>query len=240
MPVGFKLIGQESFVPAIYNRIFGEANTNELIGWSVAVAIAILAVVLIHYAVIGKKNGVSIKDWGVCVSARQFFKSLLLAALTVAGIYLIVFFLNFLFGTDFRIWVIAVKTFDLLKLKYAFVYFPGFAIFYLVNALTSNYCNNVSGWKEWQKLLVSCVSNVLGMIVLIVIQYSALMKDGTITFNAMRIVNLFPLLVLIPAATVISRPCFKRTKNIYTGAFIFGIFYAIVTCANTMFLGASF
>ncbi len=236
MPVGFKLIGQESFVPSIFNNVFGEPNTNELVGWSVAVALAILAVNVIYLFV--RKRGSDIRAWGIQVSVRQFFKALLLAVLTVAGAYLVVFGVNYVFNTDFRIWVLAVKTFDLRKLVYALIYFPGFAIFYLINSLITNNCNNVKGWKEWQKLLVSCISNIAGMVVLIVIQYSALIADGTITFNAMRIVNLFPLLVLIPVATILSRQYFKETKNIYTGSFVFGIFYAIVTCANTAFLGS--
>ncbi len=240
IPIGFKLIGQETFVPAIYNQLFGEANTNELVGWSVAIAISILIVISVYYLLSGKKNGISIKDWGICVTAGQFFKALLLAIATVFGVYVVVFTFNFLFGTDFRIWVLAVKTFDVSKLQYALVYFPGFAVFYLVNSITSNYNNNITGWKEWQKLLVSCISNVLGMAVLIFIQYSVLINDGTITFNAMRIVNLFPLMVLIPAATIISRQYYKKTGNIYTGSFVFGLFYAIVTCANTMFLGSLF
>ena len=236
MPVGFKWIGKESFVPSTFNKLFGEPNTNELVGWSVAVALAILAVNLLYLVL--RKRTADVKTWGVSVTARQFFKSLLLALLTVTGAYLVVFAVNYIFNTDFRIWVLAVKTFDLRKLLYALVYFPGFAVFYLINSLITNNCNHVKGWKEWQILLVSCIGNIAGMVVLIAIQYAALIDDGTITFNAMRIVNLFPLLVLIPVATILSRQYFKKTKNIYTGSLVFGMFYAMVTCANTAFLGS--
>jgi len=236
IPVGFKLIGQESFVPAVYNKIFGEANTNELTAWSIAVALCILAVLLINNYLVHRAHHESAKDWGIRVSVKQFFKALLLALITVFSAYMVLFILNYFFNTDFRIWVIAVKTFDPAKIRYALVYVPAFIIFYLLNSITVNVSNNVEGWKEWQKLLVSCMSNILGLVVLIVIQYSALIHDGTIVFNAMRIVNLFPLLALIPAATVISRKYFKETNNIYLGSFVFGIFYAMITVANTMFL----
>lgn len=238
IPVGFKLIGRETFVPAVYSRFFGEANTNELAGWSVAVAAAILCVLLIYHFVICKKRNDPMREWGARVAPRKFFKSLALAAVTVSAAYLIVFALHYIFGTDFRFWVLAVKTFDSAKLVYALIYMPFFFLFYAVNSIAVNGITGGAVTKEWQRLVLSCVSNTLGLAVLIYIQYSRLIADGTVTFNAMRIVNLFPLLVLIPAATIISRQYFKATHNIYTGSFVFGMFYSVVTCANTMFLGS--
>ncbi len=237
MPIGFKLIGQESFVPWVYSNFFGEANTNELAGWSIVVALVTLVVELVYYLVINKK-GVKVSGWGSHTTLRQVLKSLLLALITVATAFALVFLLSFLFGTDFRFWVIAVQTFDASKLVYALIYFPAFAIFYLVNSILVNGCNNISGWKEWQKVLLSCICNVLGLAILVFIQYSALMRDGTITFNAMRIVNLFPLLVLIPVATIISRQYFKATNNIYTGSFVMAMFYSMIIVSNTMFMAS--
>ena len=49
----------------------------------------------------------------------------------------------------------------------------------------------------------------------------------------MRVVNLFPLVVLIPAATIIGRKFYDKTGNIYLGGMVMGIFYTIVTVANT-------
>ena len=56
----------------------------------------------------------------------------------------------------------------------------------------------------------------------------------------MRIFNLFPLVVLIPAATVVSRKLYKLTGNIYLGGLLMGIFYTMMTVANTMFRGSLF
>lgn len=235
IPIGFKLIGQETFVPAIYNRVFGEANTNELAGWSLFVAAAILLVLLAYYYLVGKKRGASIENWGVKTSARGFFKALLAAAITVFAAYMVLFILNFFFGTDFRFWVLGVKTFGADKLLYALVYIPAFVCFYLVNSVTTNMNANLTGWKEWQVLLLSCLSNILGLVILVIIQYTGIMRDGTEAFNAMRIVNLFPLLVLIPLGTIITRRYFKATQNIYTGSFVIGILYAVIISANTMF-----
>ncbi|WP_343249310.1 alpha/beta hydrolase [Diplocloster hominis] len=240
MPIGFHLIGKETFVPAVYNRLFGEGNTNELAGWSLMAGLCILAVLFLVYRVYGKKRGAELSSWGIRISPRRFLKALLLACLTVFSAYGILFISNYFFGTDFRFWVLAMKTFGPDKLLYALAYLPAFAVFYLVNSIAVNGNNRVEGWKEWKVLLLSCISNIMGLVVLIAIQYASILTDGNTVFNSMRIVNLFPLLVLIPAATLISRQYFKETGSIYTGSLVFGLFYSVMTSANTMFTASLF
>ena len=58
--------------------------------------------------------------------------------------------------------------------------------------------------------------------------------NGVFTFNSMRIVNLFPLLVLIPVGTIITRVFFKKTGSIYVGSFAISMLYTMMTVANTM------
>lgn len=240
MPVGFALIGQKSFVPFIYSPLFGEPNTNELAGWSAAIAVCLLALQVVQYLAAGKKNGASLEAWGYRASGRKIWKALLLGFATTAGAYLLVFISEYIFGTDFRFWVVDVKTFDAAKLQYGLVYFPAFALFYLVNSLLINATDSYAGWKEWQKEMLAVICNILGLAVLVYIQYSGLFRDGTEVFNAMRIVNLFPLFVMIPVATIIGRRFYRETGSIYAGSFVFGFLYAMMNAANTMFIGGLF
>ena len=53
----------------------------------------------------------------------------------------------------------------------------------------------------------------------------------------MRVVNLFPLVVLIPVGTIVSRQFYKETGNVYAGSFVVGILYTLMTVANTSSLG---
>lgn len=73
---------------------------------------------------------------------------------------------------------------------------------------------------------------------LIVIQYSGIIGSGTFTFNSMRIVNLFPLVFLIPVGTIITRRFFRETGRIYTGSFVISMLYTMMTVANTMVLAS--
>ena len=142
------------------------------------------------------------------------------------------FLADFLFKVDFRIWVIAVKTFEPMHLVLALTYVIGFTVFYIGNSLFTN-SNRIEGWAEWKVLLVSCIGNILGISIIIAFQYITFASTGHLPLNTMRVVNLFPLVVLIPVATIIGRKFYDKTGNIYLGGMVMGIFYTIVTVANT-------
>lgn len=235
VPIAFKLIGKESFVPSTVTQWFGEPNTNELATWTIVVGVVLLAVFLISHALTKPRDEKGAPAcWGVDVNLRVLWKSFLLALLTVSVAYVILFFTDLVFNVDFRIWVIDMRVFDRMKIIFAIAYFPAWAVFYLVNSLLVNGGNRVEGRPEWLTLLISCIGNIAGIVVLIVIQYTGLINHGTFAFNSMRIVNLFPLVILIPLGTIVSRKFFKETGKIYVGSFIIAMLYCMMTVANTM------
>ena len=174
-------------------------------------------------------------DWTSTHSSS--WKSVLLAALTVFTAYVILFTNDLIFNTDYRIWVIDMRVFNVQKLLYFVAYFPAWVVFYLVNSLLVNGGNRVEGRPEWRTLLISCIGNIAGIAVLIFIQYHGIIANGTFAFNSMRIVNLFPLVFLIPVGTIVSRRFFKETGNIYAGSLVIAFLYCMMTVANTMCLG---
>lgn len=235
IPVMFKLVGKESFVPGTTTKWFGEGNTTELGIWTAIVGICVLAVFLISYFAYGKKHGTTTDCWGYKTAFRPLWKSFVLALMTVSVAYIILFFADLCFNTDFRIWMIAMRVFTVDKIFYALAYFPFFALFYLVNSMLVNGGNRIDGRPTWLVTLLSCLSNIVGIGILIFIQYSGIISNGVFTFNSMRIVNLFPLLVLIPIGTIITQRFFKETGKIYLGSFIISMLYTMMTVSNTMF-----
>ena len=239
MPVMFKLLGKESFVPSAHNAVFGEPNTNELALWTLVVAVVILAVFLLSNKLFGEKGAKGIPEcWGVKASGKEIWRGFMLALLTVTSAYVILFASDLIFNVDYRLWVLNMRVFSVNKLPLALVYFPAFAAFYLVNSMLVNGGNHVEGMPDWLVTVISCVSNIAGIAVLIAIQYIGIAGSGTFPFNSMRIVNLFPLLTLIPVATIITRLYFKKTGKIYAGSFAMAMLYTMMTAANTMILGS--
>ncbi len=236
VPVAYKLVGKGSFVPTTFNKWFGEPNTNELATWTLVVGLVLLVVFLISSRIGSTEKGTP-ACWGVKASGRVIWKSVLLAALTVFTAYVILFTNDLIFNTDYRIWVIDMRVFNVQKLLYFVAYFPAWVVFYLVNSLLVNGGNRVEGRPEWRTLLISCIGNIAGIAVLIFIQYHGIIANGTFAFNSMRIVNLFPLVFLIPVGTIVSRRFFKETGNIYAGSLVIAFLYCMMTVANTMCLG---
>lgn len=237
VPVMYKWVGRGIAVPYTFNKWFGEPNTNELAVWTAVVALVLLLVFLLANRIGAGEKGLP-ACWGVKASVRVIWKSFLLALTTVTAAYVILFFADLVFNVDFRIWVIDMRVFNVQKIVYALAYWPAFALFYLVNSLLVNGGNRIEGRPEWRTLLLSCVSNILGIAVIIFIQYSTLISTGVFTFNSMRVVNLFPLIFLIPIGTIITRRFFRETGSIYAGSFAISMLYTMMTVANTMHLAS--
>lgn len=234
IPLMFKFIGKSNFIPATVTAWFGQGNTTELASWSAIVGVCLLAVFLLGHFIAGRKNGATTESWGYQMTAKALWKSFVLALMTVAVAYVILYSADLCFNTDFRVWMIAMRTFNVEKVLYAIAYFPGFAVFYLANSLLVNGGNRTEGRAGWKVTVLSCLSNIAGIAVLIIIQYVGIVANGTFAFNSMRIVNLFPLLVLIPIGTIITQRYFKETGKIYLGSFTISMLYTMMVVANTM------
>ncbi|MBQ8535968.1 MAG: alpha/beta fold hydrolase [Clostridia bacterium] len=234
MPVMLNWVGAGISVPAKVTPWFGEPNTNELAAWTCVVGLALLALFLIVHKLFNKDVKGIPACWGVKISLKNLGKTFLLALMTVGVAYVILFFSDLVFNTDYRVWMIAMRVFEVDKVLYAIAYFPAFLVFYLVNAMLTEGSNQVAGRSRWLATLLTCISNIAGIGTLIFIQYYVLITQGVLTYNSMRIVNLFPLLVLIPAATIISRRFYKKTGSIYAGAMVMSMLYTMMTVANTM------
>jgi len=233
MPVMNNWVGKKSFTPATANKWFGDGAVNELAVWAIVVSVCLLGVFLLSYLIFGKKFGATTESWGYQSTLKKVWKSLLLAILTFGVVCVMLFSADFFFNTDFRIWLIALRVFTANKALYLIAYVPAFMFFFLVNSVLVDGGNRVEGMKDWVVTLVSCIANVGGIAVLIAIQYIVYSNSGTFVFNAMRTHNLFPLLVMVPAATIITRQYFKKTGNIYLGSFTVAMLFTIMSITQT-------
>lgn len=244
-PIAWKLVAGSNWIPgtdwgpsSTVPHWFGQPNTNELSAWSAIVAVVLVIGFVIAYKISnnGKTKGIP-EYWGVRVSIRKIWKSFVLSLAIVTTAYVILYFTEFMFNVDFRIWVLAMRAFTVRAVIYALAYAPAFILFYLANSLLVNGGNGIEGKPEWQVILLSCFANIIGIVVIIAVQYITFTSTGSLAFNAMRVVNLFPLVVLIPIGSIVSRQFYKETGNIFAGSFVIGILYTLMTVSNTSSLG---
>lgn len=205
--------------------------------WAIVNGIATLLVMTVSYLLFGKKRGVRLRDIGVFLGWKKFGQSILLAAIVVAAAYLIVFVLAFLFTTDFRLWVFAIPTFTVDKLWDAFLVIGYFLVYYVFNSIAINSFNRFSlRGKEWLNTTILAVFNVLGPLVLIIAQYTHFFVTGDLIpgFGGIYSIWLFPFVVLLPAAAVVSRKIYRETNNPYIGGFIMAAVATLIGVSNTL------
>lgn len=216
-----------------------QLTTNWMAAWGILNALFALLVFFVCYFIYGRKNGVSSQQWGLKIGAVNLLKTLLLSALIVISVYQLLSFADFFFDSDFRIWTFAVKTFTSAQAITAMKYIPFFFIFYFVNSLCINGSSRISGQKEWVNVLLCVLTNIVGVIVLILIHFVHMINVGEITglwWGPLWLgpLTCIPMVGILTFAAISSRFFFKKTGNIYLGAFVNSIIVTIIQCANTM------
>ena len=157
------------------------------------------------------------------------------ALVTVAAAYALLFLVDLIFKTDFRIWTFAFKTFDGNICPAILRYLPTFLAFYIVS--TASICINTNterlqGWKGYLRGHPAELRRHhpgLGR------QYVTLFSTGVAAHPGAALSGIV-LVAMVPTlaiAACISRYLYKRTGNIWTAAFTNGLLMTIMTVANT-------
>ena len=208
--------------------------------WAAACGAISIVSMLISYFAYGKKNGVNPAAIGLKIAPRKALKTILLALIVIAAAFGCIAVADYFFMADFRIWTLAVKAFGAEKLGVSLWYVLFFLVYYVANSVAVN-CfnyNDVGGKHRWINTTILAVAAVLPAPVLLLIQYIPFLSGSPMTWpgNNMQVVWLFPMLVILPLAVVISRMIYRRTNNPYLPGLIMGIFVTLTTCSNSLTL----
>lgn len=236
--------------PSIYRTcntlrpaFFNQPATFYIATWTLLCGLFMLLFTVISYRVYNKKNGFDARARGVFLSGEKIWKTILLAVLTVIATYSLVFLSDYLFKTDFRCWIITLRAFEINKLSVILKFAPFYLVYYIMLSVSANSFNQVQLGKSksnWLNLLVQCLAVAIGPILMVVIQYSYFHATGYLLTEAYNFggpiigIWLFPIIVYLPLAVVVSRAIYKRTNNPYLGGIIMGLLVTIASCTNTL------
>ena len=210
--------------------------------WAAACGLFAVLSMVVSYFCYGKKHGVDLADVGVKISLKNLGKTILLAGIVVSSMLVILGVADYLFMADFRIWVVAFRAFKLEQLGITFApYAFLFLIYYVANAVATN-CfnyNTVGGKNKWVNITLCAIGAGLVAVILLLLQYIPYFSGSDLMWpqNNMYGVWLFPMLVTLPGAAVVSRIIYKQTKNPYLPGIICGVIVAIMSCTNTLTMG---
>lgn len=205
--------------------------------WAFITGLFAILMMVVSYRFNGKKNGLDLKARGVTLSGEKLWKTIVLALIVVTTAYGWVFFADYFFKVDFRIWTLAFKAFEADKvLRALFPSAPLFLTYYIANSVAVNAFNyNDIGKKRWVNTAIVAGFNGVAPAVLLLLQYLNFFRSGHLFFSEnMYIVWLFPILVMLPITAVLSRKIYRVTGNPYLPGIINGLLVTMMSCSNTL------
>ncbi|MBQ2699899.1 MAG: alpha/beta fold hydrolase [Clostridia bacterium] len=221
--------------------IYGDAGfwtapvTNDVAKWTVGCTFISLLIMSLVYIFMKSKNGATLADYGVKLNAGAIVGGLVAAILTVLAGYVVLFIVDAVFKTDFRIWTFAFKTFDANIMPAVLRYLPTFIAYYIVSSAAICINTNTKVLQGVKGYLVAMALNAGGILLWLIRQYVTLFSTGVAPHPdaALSGIVLVAMVPTLAVAAVISRCLYKRTGNIWTAAFTNGLLMTIMTLANT-------
>ncbi len=205
--------------------------------WAAINGLAALVILAGAYFAFAKRGGLDLRAAGVLPGWRPALHGTALALTSVVAVYGLVFLLDFLFTTDFRLWVIGVKVFSVDKIGLALFVLPLFLLYFVVNSIAINAFNRVTiGGREWINTALLAVANSLAPLVLVIAQYTVFAVSGELIpgFGGIFSIWLFPVIVILAVTAIVSRKLYRATGNPYVAGVLNATIVALVSVSNSL------
>jgi len=214
------------------SRTFNEPITNQVAFWAICCALITLVITILYYVLSKQKAGTALKNYGVSLNIKSIAASLCVALLSVAAVYALLFAVQGIFGTDFRIWTLAVRTFSFENLLTALRYLPFFFIYYFINTIAIN--ANTRERKGGYALAIFL--NIGGLVLWLALQYIMDFARGVAMLPAQSL-NGIVLIAIVPClaiAAVFAKKIFEKTNNVWLASFVNAMLFTMIMVANTV------
>ena len=203
--------------------LFPQRINNAILLWAVANGIISLILFTLNHKLVGKKNVGTPALLGMKTSVKELGKTFCLALTLFAAFYAMLFASYAIFHTDFRFtFVSAAASFPPKMLVVALEYLPLFFVFYLANSIRVNCANRFEGQKEWVSMLICALGNSVGLMMILVIQYSCFAATGKVYWTqewlyTNLLLGVIPMMFILP---YFNRYFFRITGRVYLGPMV--------------------
>ena len=215
---------------------FPQRMNNPVMLWAAFNGALGIIIFYLSYKLFGKKNGVSSESWGLKINKNDFFKTIILAFVIFSTFYIFLYINYYLFHVDYRFWFMGVRIFQPEMLIVLIMYFPLFFIFFFSNSLRVNGAMRFKDQPEWLSMLIAGFANSLGLMLIIIIQYFAFFKTGTVfwTTNWLSVNLLFGIVPMMFILPYFNRIFFNMTGRVYLGPLITCLIFIMILSTNTV------
>jgi len=239
-------------IPAVFFFTFqewGQANiavtafwpqqlTNGFVAWVTFVGLIALGLFIVWHFISGRKQNGNTINYGLSTSTENkkfswnyIGKSLLFSVIVMFFAHLLVAMTQWAFLIDFRWWVLAVKPLDFTHFRIVLDYIPPFLFFFLINGLILHvqlrYKEKGNNFGSLLKsMLTNGIVNALGIVVIVILQLGSLYMTETLFFPSQSLLGIvaYQFVFITFVTGLFSTYFFRKTGNIYTGAFINAFF----------------
>ena len=232
-------IAKELFPEAANRQLtwfFPQRMNNSVMLWAMFNGIIGIILFYISYNFFGKKNGVVKKSWGLDITKKELFRTLLLGLLVFTCYYTILYLIYFIFHVDYRFWFVGVRIFQPKMLIILLMYAPFFFVFFFSNSLRVNGGMRFQKQPEWLSKLVAGFANSVGLLLIIVVQYFYYYNNGIVfwTDNWLSVNLLFGLVPMMFILPYFNRIFFQMTGRVYLGPIITCLIFIMILSTNTV------
>ncbi len=232
-------LSQKLFVDASTRNqtwFFPQRMNNAVMLWALLNGTLGFVIVLLSYFFHGKHHGIRIDMWGINTSFAELAKTFVLSVCLFAFFFGLLFFIYYLFHVDYRFVFFGARYFQPVTFLYLLMYAPMFFVFFLSNSLRVNGAMRFKNEPEWRSMLRAGIANTLGLISIVVVQYSVFAITGTVFWtDGWLYVNL--LFAIVPIMFVLpyfNRYFFRLTGRIYLGPMTTCLIFITILLSNTV------
>ena len=218
---------------------FPQRMNNSVMLWAGLNGTIGLIIFTLSYYFFGKNHGTNTNSWGLDISYKNLLKTFFLGFIIFSLYYLILFLIYYLFHVDYRFWFIGVRVFQPEILLVLLMYFPLFFIFFFSNSLRVNGAMRFKNQTEWKSRLIAGFANSLGLISIIIIQYSVYASTGRVYWSSnstdwLSINLLFGIVPMMFILPYFNRIFFQMTGRIYLGPLVTCLIFIMILSTNTV------
>lgn len=214
---------------------FPARMVNSVVLWAIVNGIVGLILFYITRDKSTYARGERARAWGITMSWRTFWRTLLLAFILLFVYFSVLSIVYLAFHSDYRFLVVASRPLTLRWFLVALMYVPAMFIFYLANSIRAGVGTRYSDTPKWQTYLIAALANSVGLAMIFVIQYSVFAATGTVHWTddwlyVNMLQSILPMMILLP---ILNKMFYANTGRVWLGPLV------IAPIFITMSLGGS-
>ncbi len=215
---------------------FPQRMNNAVMMWAFINGLVGFALFFGVYRFFGRRRGADPVNWGAAIGAGDLARTALLALAVYLGFFGLLGAVHAVWHVDYRFTFLGARPLEAVVFPQLAMYLPCFLVFFVSNSLRANAALRFAGQPEWRGRLWAGLANSLGLLLIIVIQYTTFARTGIVFWtDGWLYVNLLfgvvPMMFFLP---FFHRAFFGLTGRIYLGPLVMALVFITMLLTNSV------